>query len=107
MPLGESKNAPAITPVVFRNSRRDFAKSFIEFSLEESLPSVRCSLFDQSCNFRRPGDDVSQRIGQGPDSRSQQHNILDQELARRRREGGKFIPCPPYSWRRNDKTQGS
>ncbi len=51
--------------------------------------------------------DVSQRIGQGPDSRSQQHNILDQKLARRRGERGKSIPCLPYSWRRNDKTQRS
>src|SRR5437870_2300698 len=51
--------------------------------------------------------DVSQRIGQGPNSRSQQHNILDQELARRRGEGRKSIPCLPYSWRRNDKTQRS
>jgi hypothetical protein len=40
MPFGQSKNPPAITPVVFRNPRRDFAKSFIAFSLP-SLP--RCS----------------------------------------------------------------
>ena len=33
MPLGQSKNPPAITPVVFKNPRRDFAKSFIAFSL--------------------------------------------------------------------------
>src|SRR6266576_5176624 len=34
MPLGASKNAPAIAPVVFRNPRRDFAKSFIPFAAE-------------------------------------------------------------------------
>jgi hypothetical protein len=33
MPLGQSKNPPAIAPVVFKNSRRDSAKSFIAFSL--------------------------------------------------------------------------
>src|SRR5437016_891361 len=40
MPLGQSKNPPAITPVVFKNPRRDFAKSFIACS----LPIIpRCS----------------------------------------------------------------
>jgi hypothetical protein len=34
MPLGQSKNPPAIAPVVFKNSRRDSAKSFIAFSLQ-------------------------------------------------------------------------
>jgi hypothetical protein len=33
MPLGQSKNPPAIALVVFKNSRRDSAKSFIAFSL--------------------------------------------------------------------------
>src|SRR6266480_2669508 len=31
MPLGQSKNPPAIAPVVFKNPRRDSAKSFIAF----------------------------------------------------------------------------
>jgi hypothetical protein len=42
MPLGESKNAPAVRPVAFRNPRRDFANSFIAFSLQDFLTLVAC-----------------------------------------------------------------
>ena len=85
----------------------------VSLRIGQEIDVPRWVTVDQTSNLRGLGSaavsisDVSQRIGQGPDSRSQQHNILDQKLARRRGERRESIPCLPYSWRRNDKTQRS